>query len=112
MSLSVHALSLGEIELDHSFVVWQTNIGQKIWSPTTAWLILGGHKAILVDTSFRSVEDAKQLQFLTCRRTEEQSFEAQLGKHGLTRSDIGLIIHTHVHMDHAGQDDLFPNAKI
>ena len=47
MPLSVHPLSLGELELDHSFVVWQTNIGQKIWSPTTAWLVLGASSPIL-----------------------------------------------------------------
>jgi glyoxylase-like metal-dependent hydrolase (beta-lactamase superfamily II) len=27
-------------------------------------------------------------------------------------SDIGRIIHTHVHLGHAGQDLLFSNAKI
>jgi hypothetical protein len=62
MALSVHPLSLGEIELDHSFTVWQAHIGKNIWSPTTAWLILGGEEPILVDTSFRSVEDAKSCQ--------------------------------------------------
>jgi N-acyl homoserine lactone hydrolase len=112
MPLSVHALSLGEIELDHSFTVWQTNVGQTIWLPTTAWLIQGGEKPILVDTSFRSVEDAKSEQYLHCRRTANQSLERQLEKHGLKPREIGHIIHTHVHMDHAGQDYLFPNARI
>jgi len=112
MSLSVHPLSLGEIELDHSFTVWQTNIGETIWVPTTAWLILGGAEPTLVDTSFRSVEDAKSRQNLNCRRTLDQALETQLGKHGLELSDIGCIAHTHLHMDHAGQDFLFENAKI
>ncbi|MBV9744693.1 MAG: N-acyl homoserine lactonase family protein [Acidobacteriia bacterium] len=92
--------------------MWQTNIGQQIWLPTTAWLVLGAGKPILVDTSFRSVEDAKALQYLTCRRAPEQTLEHQLQKHRLQPSEIGHIIHTHVHMDHAGQDYLFPNAKI
>lgn len=112
MTLSVHALSLGELELDQSFTVWQTGLGEKIWSPTTAWLILGAGKPILVDTSFRSVEDAKSLQYLTARRSAEQTMEAQLARHGLKPADIGHLIHTHVHMDHAGQDYLFPQAKI
>ena len=112
MSLSVHALSLGEIELDGSFTVWQTNIGEKGFFPTTAWLILGADKPMLVDTSFRSVEDARELQYLNCRRTPEQSIEVQLKTFGLSASDIEYVIHTHVHMDHAGQDHLFSNAKI
>jgi len=112
MALSVHPLSLGEIELDHSFTVWQTHIGKNVRSPTTAWLILGGEEPILVDTSFRSVEDAKSCQGLTCRRTPEQSLGKQLRKRGLRLAEVRHIIHTHVHMDHAGQDSLFPTAKI
>jgi N-acyl homoserine lactone hydrolase len=112
MSFAVHPLNLGEIELDHSFTVWQTNIGQRIWSPTTAWLILGTKKPILLDTSFQSVDDAKSYEYLNCRRNSNQSFEAQLAKHDLSPADIGHIIHSHVHMDHAGQNHLFSNAKI
>jgi len=112
MSLSVYPLALGDLQLDHSFVVWQTNCGTQIWSPTTAWLILGAEKPILVDSSFRDVAEAKQLQGLVCRRSPEQTLEAQLEKHGLTPADIGLLVHTHVHMDHAGQDYLMPNARI
>lgn len=111
MALSVHPLSLGELELDQSFTVWQTNAGQKIWSPTTAWLIKGADAPILVDTSFRSVEDAKTNQYLNCRRAPDQSISAQLALHGLQASDIRHVVHTHVHMDHAGQDYLFENAK-
>lgn len=112
MALKVYPLNLGDLELDKSFVVWQTGCGEKIWSPTTAWLITGADKPILVDSSFRSVEDAKQEQGLTCRRLPEQSLEAQLGKHSFKLSDIGYLIHTHLHMDHAGQDYLLPNARI
>lgn len=109
--LSVHPLNLGELELDQSFTVWQTGIGTKIWAPATAWLIKGTESPILVDTSFRSVEDAKQLQYLTCRRSPEQSLEQQLGRHGLKLQDVKHVIHTHLHMDHAGQDYLFPSAR-
>lgn len=110
--LSIHPLSLGDIELDTSFVAWQTDCGQKIWAPTTAWLILGSQAPILVDSSFRSVEDAASQQGLTCRRSPEQTLHAQLEKHGLQPRDIGFLIHTHLHMDHAGQDYLLPDAKI
>jgi glyoxylase-like metal-dependent hydrolase (beta-lactamase superfamily II) len=109
--LSVHPLTLGELELDQSFTVWQTGIGKKVWAPATAWLIKGGEDAILVDTSFRAVEDAKRLQYLTCRRSPEQSLEHQLSLHGLKLGDVKHVIHTHLHMDHAGQDYLLPNAR-
>jgi N-acyl homoserine lactone hydrolase len=112
MSLSIHALDLGDLELDISFVNWQTDCGTKFWAPTTAWLILGAERPILVDSSFRSVEDALSNQGLTARRSQQQTLDYQLRKHGLKPADIGYLLHTHVHMDHAGQDFLLPNAKI
>ena len=112
MALSIHPLSVGDIELDASFLTWQTGCGTKVWAPTTAWLILGADKPILVDSSFRSVEDARAQQYLTCRRSPEQELPAQLAKHGVTPEQVGLLVHTHVHMDHAGQDHLVPNARI
>ena len=112
MNLSIHPLDAGDIELDASFLTWQTNCGTKVWTPTTCWLILGAGKPILVDSSFRSVEDAKAHQYLVCRRSPEQALAVQLQRHDVRPEDIGLLIHTHVHMDHAGQDHLIPNARI
>ncbi len=45
-------------------------------------------------------------------RSNEQTLDAQLAKHGLTVADVGYVIHTHLHMDHVGQDSLLPNARI
>jgi glyoxylase-like metal-dependent hydrolase (beta-lactamase superfamily II) len=65
-----------------------------------------------VDTSFRAVADASTQQGLVCRRSEQQTLEAQLATHKLNPSEIGYVIHTHLHMDHAGQDYLLPHARI
>lgn len=112
MALTVHPLDLGDIQLDRSFTVWQTGCGELDWFPAAGWLILGADHPIVVDTGFRSVEDAKTLQGLTCRRTAEQGLAAQLSKHGITPEQVGTLIHTHVHMDHAGQDHLLTRSKI
>jgi glyoxylase-like metal-dependent hydrolase (beta-lactamase superfamily II) len=42
----------------------------------------------------------------------EQTYAAQLAKWGYEKEDIGAILHTHLHIDHAGNDPDFPNAKI
>jgi glyoxylase-like metal-dependent hydrolase (beta-lactamase superfamily II) len=67
---------------------------------------------VLVDSSFRSVEDAMSYQVQAARRSAHQTLEYELARRGLAPIDIGYLIHTHVHMDHAGQDYLLPNAKI
>jgi N-acyl homoserine lactone hydrolase len=112
MSYKIYPLDVGDMELDSSFLSWQTDCGKKVSATTTAWLVTGADKPILIDTSFRSVEDAGKYQGLTCQRSEKQTLEAQLASFEIGLEDVGYIIHTHVHMDHAGQDYLFPNAKI
>lgn len=112
MALTIFPLDLGDLELDCSFVNWQMGCGQKAWFPTTAWLILGAETPILIDSSFRSVEDAMTNQGLVARRSTEQTIDSQLRRHGLTPADVGFVIHTHIHMDHAGQDILLPRARI
>lgn len=112
MILEIFPLNVGDLQLDTSFVNWQTDCGVKNWYPTSAWLIKGAEKLVLVDTSFRSVSDAAVNQGLTARRDPQQEMQVQLGKFGVTPDDIGFLIHTHVHMDHAGQDYMFPRARI
>ena len=43
---------------------------------------------------------------------EWQGLDAQLEEHDLRRDDVRWILHTHHHIDHAGQDDRFPNATV
>lgn len=112
MTYEIYPLDLGELQLDASFVTWQTNCGKTIWIPAYAYLVLGGENPILVDTGFRSVEDALANQGLTCRRSDAQTLEAQLARHSLTCEDVAFIVHTHLHMDHAGQDFRFSKATI
>jgi len=47
---------------------------------------------------------------LTSRRSLEQELPAQLARFGLEPGDVGLLLHTHLHMNHAGQDVLLPDA--
>lgn len=112
MPLTVHPLDVGDLQLDMTFWAWQTSPGTAEWRPTTAWLVLGGHEPLLIDSSFRSVADAAAEQGLAARRSSDQELAAQLAHHGLELGDIKAIVHTHLHMDHAGQDVQMPEARI
>jgi glyoxylase-like metal-dependent hydrolase (beta-lactamase superfamily II) len=74
------------------------------------WLILGSEKPILVDTGFRSAEDLSQI--VPARQSDEQTLEAQLAKHDLKTGDVGYVIHTHLHVDHAGLTYKLANAEL
>jgi len=107
MALEVKLLDLIDIELESSFLVLARNMGQKARAKTWGSLILGGDDPILVDTGASSPEIMQRLG-MTGWISEEQQLENQLAQHGLEPKDVRFVLHTHNHIDHAGQDDRFP----
>jgi glyoxylase-like metal-dependent hydrolase (beta-lactamase superfamily II) len=104
----IKLLPLIEIELESSFLVLARNMGIRTRVPTWGALILGNPAGpILVDTG---VSDARIMERLhmTGYVGEGQGLDAALAEHGLERSDIHAVLHTHTHIDHAGQDANFP----
>lgn len=69
------------------------------------WLIRGGGRTILVDTGFEPVEAAKR-----GRQIERLPREA-LAAVGSAAEDVDTAIVTHLHYDHAGTLDHWPNAR-
>jgi glyoxylase-like metal-dependent hydrolase (beta-lactamase superfamily II) len=100
-------LSLLDVELESSFLVLARNMGITTRVPTWGILILGNPAGpILVDTGASSPEIMLRLG-MTGWVTEEMQLENQLAAHGLAIDDIAAVLHTHCHIDHAGQDDRF-----
>ena len=69
------------------------------------WLIRGGGRHILVDTGFNEREAGLRSRELTLNPVEA------LKRFGVQADDIKDVIVTHMHYDHAGNLDLFPNAR-
>jgi glyoxylase-like metal-dependent hydrolase (beta-lactamase superfamily II) len=69
------------------------------------WLIRGGGRDILVDTGFNA-EEAK----LRARKLTLNPVDALAG-FGVAAGDIRDVIVTHMHYDHAGNLERFPNAR-
>jgi glyoxylase-like metal-dependent hydrolase (beta-lactamase superfamily II) len=107
MTLEIHLLDTGDLELDSQFLVLGRNAGEPTNVPTLSFLITGGEEPVLVDTGFRE-EQIMQRLGMQAFRPDEFRLETQLADHDLALEDIGYILHTHLHIDHAGQDDQFP----
>lgn len=107
MGLEIKILDLGDISLEASFLVLGHGCGTVATVPTFGYLILGGDEPVLVDTGFRDPEIMAKLG-MTGTVTGEQGLDRQLAKHGLRKSDVRWIVHTHLHIDHAGLDHEFP----
>jgi len=103
----VKVLDLGDIELDTSFLVLALEPGQAQEVPTLGFLITGGEAPIVVDTGFSDPSIMGNLGMTGWWR-DEQGMEKQLAKHGLEMKDVRYVLHTHLHIDHAGYDSQFP----
>lgn len=107
MALEIKVLDYGDIELENSFLVLGHNCGRVKRVPVYGFLILGGTWPILVDTGYRSNQIMETLG-MRGLQFHENMIENQLARHGVKPGDIRYILHTHLHIDHAGKDDLFP----
>ena len=107
MALEIKVLDYGDIELEGSFLVLGHDCGRTKRVPTYGFLILGGEYPIVVDTGYR---DNAIMESLGMRGLQfhENMIENQLAKHGVKMGDVRYVVHTHLHIDHAGKDDLFP----
>jgi glyoxylase-like metal-dependent hydrolase (beta-lactamase superfamily II) len=111
MSYEIKLLDILDIELEASFLVLARGMGTTARVKTWSYLILGGDDPILVDTGASHPEIMERLG-MTGIQTPEMTLEAQLASHDVAMTDVRWILHTHHHIDHAGQDDRFPKATV
>jgi glyoxylase-like metal-dependent hydrolase (beta-lactamase superfamily II) len=108
MALSIDILDLGSVQIDSSMLVLNSRTGTVVRVPTWAYLIQGSSEGpILVDTGFRSAA-VMAVMGMKASVGREAGLERELQARGLRPSDVRYILHTHLHLDHAGKDDIFP----
>jgi glyoxylase-like metal-dependent hydrolase (beta-lactamase superfamily II) len=107
MALEIKILDYGDIELESSFLVLGRDCGRRRRVFTYGFLILGGPWPIVVDTGYRSNQIMETLGMRGVQ-FHENMIENQLARHGVRMGDVRYVLHTHLHIDHAGKDDLFP----
>lgn len=107
MALEIRLLDYGDIELESSFLVLARDCGRTRRVPVYGFLILGGQYPVVVDTGYR---DNAIMETLGMRGLQfhENMIERQLARHGVKPGDVRYVLHTHLHIDHAGKDDHFP----
>jgi glyoxylase-like metal-dependent hydrolase (beta-lactamase superfamily II) len=107
---TISMLDTGTQTQDKGVMTYLTDMGKTVQIPVTVALVEGPLK-ILVDTSFLSVERAWQIRRRKIVRGPEQELVAALAAAGARPEEIGIVIHTHLHYDHAGNNALFPRAR-
>jgi len=113
-SLEIYPINTGEADVKKMLdIFWSLSTETGIATvPILTFLIKGADVPVLVDTGFSSPERAMEIMRLGPHRTKpEWDLAKQLRKQGLKPEDIPYVIITHLHYDHCGKCDIFPNAK-
>jgi N-acyl homoserine lactone hydrolase len=108
--MELHLLSDGYFTLDKSLLVYTKYQGQIYEAALKSLLITAGKEKILVETGIGELPETYK-KFHTTKRKPDQALRTQLQKHRIKPEDITLVINTHLHFDHCGNNALFSNAK-
>lgn len=108
--MELHLLCDGFFTLDKSFVVYMKYMGQPYEAAIKPLLIKTAKENMLIDTGIGELPE-KYRKFYTINRRPEQNLKTQLAQRGLKPEDISIVVNTHLHFDHCGNNALFPNAK-
>ncbi len=108
--MQLHLLSDGYFTLDKSLLVYLKYQGQTYEAALKPLLIITDEEKILIDTGIGDLP-GRHKRFHTIVRSPHQTLRIQLGKHNLKPEDIDVVVNTHLHFDHCGNNRYFRNAK-
>jgi glyoxylase-like metal-dependent hydrolase (beta-lactamase superfamily II) len=107
----ITALDTGTSHLDQSMLTYTVGVGQVVRIPRVMWLV-EGPTTVVVDTSVpmrRRPSEFIQEEFT---RSAAQVPANALRDAGVDPRDVEFVVLTHLHWDHAGNCDLFSDARV
>jgi len=108
---SITPLLTGVRNPDQGIMTYQKGYGKRIWLPIWSFLVCGGGHNILVDTGLDEDELFTPAGFSEETGLVPLPLREGLAVHGLTPDDIDIVLNTHLHDDHCGNNSLFRNAR-
>lgn len=113
MTWTLHTLDLGEVELNQRRMLANADAPGVVRVPVQGWLLVQDQTRVVIDTGFRFPDILKRLGDSACGIEQpQQRLVEQLRLHGLVPQQINFVLHTHLHIDHAGQTDQFPMSTV
>lgn len=111
MTIEIRPLVVGWITVDRSRLL-PSGPATEIEVPAIAWLVRVPGGNILVDTGPGDPETAHSRGHRSFRRAPDESLCRALSRVDVHPDDIGTVVLTHLHWDHAGELSLFPSADV
>jgi len=107
----IHALDTGTSLLDQSMLTYTVGVGTVVRIPRVIW-VLRGPTTVVVDTSVPAGPRAAAFIGEPLERSSSQEPPNSLHLAGVDPLDVEFVVLTHLHWDHAGNCDLFPEASV
>lgn len=115
MPLEIHPIDCGHFEgTERSAHQYLVGFGEKICSQSIVWVITGGPYPVVVDLPPNRPEVVMERFGRVLAVGDEQGIDHGLERIGISKSEVGAVILSHLHWDHSLglEDDLYPNATI
>jgi len=108
---SVKLLRDGHFEIDKGLMVYLKTayFGQTYLAPVRPLLVRTDEGNLLIDTGLGQMPEKLQKYYPVHR---DSNLRDSLAAENLAPSDISMVINTHLHFDHAGNNRMFPDAEI
>jgi N-acyl homoserine lactone hydrolase len=110
MGNRVHVFDTATLQATKDRMLFFAGFGEPLEVTIQSCLIDTGREKILVDTGI-AAPDAPYLQGFGFEQTAEQRLTARLAALGCQPADIDIVVNTHLHIDHSGNNRLFEQAK-
>lgn len=101
-------LCLGHIQRPKTNMVYNCGDTTLTDFPLISYYLESAEHKIIVDTGGTAPDGKKWMPY---QRRDQESMESQLAAIHVDPKDIDTVILTHLHWDHAGNNELFTNAK-
>jgi len=116
--MKLYITSSGELALDQGWLTAMTNVGTRIDIPVPMYIIDHPDGLVVFDTGMNiAVIPDNGAEYwgpvsgaFTPTMTRDQGIDRQLQRIGKTVADVKYVVHSHLHLDHAGNMNMFPNA--
>lgn len=108
---TIKAVDTGSSIIEQSIITYMRNFGTPIKIPRVMW-VLEGDTTIIVDASVPRKGKPNEFIGEQFERTREQEPDNALRLAGVNFNDVAHVVLTHLHWDHAGNCDLFPEATV
>ncbi len=107
----IRALDTGTSLLEKSMLTYTSGFGEIARIPRIIW-VLTGPTTVIVDTSVATHGRPSEFIGEDFTRLPEQVPAHALHRAGVDPKDVEFVVLTHLHWDHAGNCDLFPDARV